>query len=72
MMCETRMSKRISFVCQIILRMSKKPLVPWVISHFNGKILAAHCDFMARLDGSCSYVESLLWLLEQVLKEETP
>ena len=46
------------------MRMSDKPLTPWIISHKDGKVLAAHCDCMADLGESCSHVASLLWAVE--------
>ena len=40
--------------------MSDKSLTPWIISHKDGKVLAAHCDCMA----GCSHIASLLWAVE--------
>ena len=42
-------------------RMTEKPLIPWIISEADGKILAAHCNCMAGLGETCSHVASLLW-----------
>ena len=49
--------------------MSVKPLTPWIISHKDGKVLAAHCDCMAGLGESCSHVASLLWAVEAGAKK---
>lgn len=51
------------------MRMSDKPLTPWIISHKDGKVLAAHCDCMAGLGESCSHVASLLWAVEAGAKK---
>ena len=44
--------------------MSEKPLTPWVVSENSGKVLSAHCDYMAAFGESCSYVASLLQAIE--------
>lgn len=46
------------------MKMSKKPLTPWIIAEESGKIVSAHCDCMAGLGESCSHVASLLWAIE--------
>ena len=46
------------------MKMSQKPLTPWVVAEENGKIVAAHCDCMAGLGESCTHVASLLWAIE--------
>lgn len=50
------------------MRMTEKPLTPWLISHKDGKVVAAHCDCMAGLGESCSHVASLLWAIEAGVK----
>ena len=51
------------------MRMSGKPLTPWIISHKDGNVLIAHCDCMAGLGESCSHVASLLWAVEAGAKK---
>ena len=46
------------------MKMSQKPLTPWVVAEENGEIVAAHCDCMAGLGESCTHVASLLWAIE--------
>lgn len=51
------------------MRMSEKPLTPWIISHKDGNVLIAHCDRMAGLGESCSHVALLLWAVEAGAKK---
>ena len=51
------------------MRMTEKPLTPWVVSHKNGKVVCGHCDCMAGLGESCSHVASLLWAVEAGVKQ---
>jgi hypothetical protein len=44
-------------------RLNEKPLIPWVITEDNGKILAANCNCIAGLGETCSHVASLLWAI---------
>ena len=55
-----------SLQCQVYhsQRLRDKPLLPWVIAKRSGKILSAHCDFMAGLGDTCSHVASFLWAIE--------
>lgn len=46
------------------MKLSQKPLTPWVIAEDGGKIISAHCDCMAGLGESCSHIASLLWAVE--------
>ena len=46
------------------MKMSQKPLTPWVVAEESGKIITGHCDCMAGLGESCSHVASLLWAVE--------
>ena len=52
------------------MRMSDKPITPWIISHKDAKVLAAHCDCMVGLGESCSHVASLLWAVEAGAKKK--
>ena len=45
------------------MKMSQKPLTPWVVAEESGKIMG-HCDYMAGLGESCSHVPFLLWAVE--------
>ena len=61
--------KKTSLNCMIQLGVChtgkpEKPLTPWVVAEEDGKIIAAHCDCMARLGESCSHVASLLFAIE--------
>ncbi|PFX18379.1 hypothetical protein AWC38_SpisGene17251 [Stylophora pistillata] len=51
------------------MRMSEKPLTPWIISHKDGNVLIPHCDCMAGLGESCSYDASLPWAFEAGAKK---
>jgi len=35
-----------------------------VVAESNGKMISAHCNFMAGLGESCSHVASILWAVE--------
>ena len=46
------------------MRMSEKPLVPWIVAEANGKIISGHCNCMVGLGETCSHIASLLWAIE--------
>ena len=49
------------------MKMSQKPLTPWVVAEETGKIITSHCDCMAGLGESRSHVASPLWAVESGL-----
>ena len=53
-------------------RLSEKPLIPWLISMDDGKILAAHCKCMAGMGETCSHVASLLWAIGAGVESREP
>lgn len=46
------------------MKLSQKPLTPWVLADENVKIIAGHCDCIAGLGESCSHVSSVLRAVE--------
>ena len=46
------------------MRLSEKPLTPWIIAKDNGQIVTAHCNCVAGLGETCSHVASVLWAIE--------
>ena len=49
-------------------KISETSTRPWIIANMNGKIISAHCDYMAGLGESCSHVGVLLFYVETVTK----
>lgn len=48
--------------------MKEKPLIPWVISEADGKVVGAHCNCMAGLGEACTHVGALLFTIEGTVK----
>ena len=50
------------------MKLSLKPLNPWVIVEKNGKVLASHCDCQAGLGEACTHVASLLYAVDGTVR----
>ena len=46
------------------MRISEKPLEPWLIIDENGTVQSAHCTCMAGLSEGCSHVAAVLFAME--------
>ncbi|XP_060084947.1 uncharacterized protein LOC132564294 [Ylistrum balloti] len=49
-------------------RLKEKPLILWVISDADGKVIGAHCNCMAGLGESCTHISALLFTIEGTVK----
>ena len=45
-------------------RLTTTPLRPWIAAEKNGKILCAHCTYMAGLGEACSHISAILFAAE--------
>lgn len=50
------------------MKLSLKPLNPWVIAEKDGKILASHCDCQAGLGEACTHIASLLYAVDGTVR----
>lgn len=46
------------------MRLSQKPLQPWVILKSNGDVESAHCTCMAGVAEKCVHVAALLYKID--------
>ena len=49
-------------------KLTKDPLLPWVLTEQKGKVLCAHCTCMAGLAEACSHVASILFWIDITVK----
>ena len=50
------------------MKLSLKPLNPWVIAEKDGKVLASHCDCQAGLGEACTHIASLLYAVDGTVR----
>ena len=58
-----------SLVCCVLkvtysMRVSEKPLEPWILMNEYGSVSSAHCTCMAGLAEACSHIGTVLFCLE--------
>ena len=50
------------------MKLSLKPLNPWIIAEKDGKVIASHCDCTAGLGEACTHIASLLYAVDGTVK----
>ena len=50
------------------MKLSMKPLNPWIVVEKDGKVIASHCDCQAGLGEACTHIASLLYAVDGTVR----